>query len=287
MYEDLSNQIHTVDAASHDHTVSLLANVVFTTAQDNPLHLHLLIPNGYQQPLPLICWIQGSAFGAYGPQDTLLRIPELVQFAKGGYVVASIEHRVCHEAVFPAQIHDVKSAVCFLKENADKFQIDPKRVGAWGNYSGGYLATFLGTSSHVRDFNGEGDYDVESTSIQAVVDWYGPTDFLQMSKYPSIIDHDASNSPESLFIGYPIQDNPHLVEQANPLTYITDNTPPFLIMHGDQDDYVPLNQSELLFEALSNRGHKPLMYRVRGAGHGTGFGEEQFNMVKDFFDLHL
>jgi len=282
-----NSQIISIESTIKDSSVSLLANVLYKRVGNRPLHLHLLVPNEAKDPLPLICWIQGCAFGAFGPQDTFLRLPDLVQLAKNGYVVASIEHRLSHEAVFPAQIEDVKAAVQFLKEHAEEYSIDPNRVGAWGNSSGGYMVAFLGASAHIREFDLDQADQSLNSSIHAVVDWYGPTDFLQMSKYPSSIDHDASNSPESLFIGYPIQEHPELVQQANPITYITEDTPPFLIMHGDQDDYVPYNQSELLFEALQQKGLNPIMYRVAGAGHGTGFGEDQLTIVQRFFAHHL
>lgn len=281
------SQIRILNRSSQQDSVSLLANLEYKRVNERPLHVHLLIPDNTEGPLPLICWIQGSAFGAFGPQDTFLRLPELVQFAKTGYVVASIEHRTCHEAKFPAQIEDIKDAVRFLKKNSTQYFINPNRVGAWGNSSGGYLAAFLCTSTKVSGFNLDTTDDPLNSCIQAVVDWYGPTDFLQMSLYPSILDHDASGSPESLFIGSPIQEQPELVKRANPITYISENTPPFLIMHGDQDEYVPFNQSELLFEALNRNGHSPLMYKVTGAGHGDGFGSEQYSIVKAFFDQHL
>lgn len=278
--------IISIESTTQDSSVALRANVLYRHVGDRRLHLHLLIPNEAKGPLPLICWIQGCAFGAFGPQDTFLRLPELVQFAKNGYVVASIEHRSSQEAVFPAQIEDIKAAVRFLKERAEDYFIDPNRVGAWGNSSGGYMAAFLGTSAHIPEFDCERADQSPNSSVHAVVDWYGPTDFLQMGKYASSIDHNASNSPESLFVGYPIQEHPELVQRANPITYITQDTPPFLIMHGDQDDYVPYNQSELLFEALQKKGLNPLMYRVVGAGHGSGFGEDQIKIVQQFFD-HL
>lgn len=96
-------QISSLNATSDNSNISLLANVEYKHVNGRPLHLHLLVPDRPKEPLPLICWIQGCAFGAFGPQDTYLRLPELVRFAKKGYVVASIEHRLCNEAVFPAQ----------------------------------------------------------------------------------------------------------------------------------------------------------------------------------------
>lgn len=221
------------------------------------------------------------------PQDTFAFMPQLTQFAKSGYVVASIEHRTSHEAKFPAQIQDVKAAIRYLKANAEKYNIDPNRVGVWGDSSGGHLAALAGTSGGIEEFEGKDNLN-QSSRVQAVVDWFGPTDFVQMNKFPSQIDHDAPDSPESMVIGGPIQENKEKVKNANPITYITPDDPPFLIMHGDKDPLVPYNQSVLLYDALKKSNHDVIMYKIKDAGHGTGFMQPHIiKTVQKFFDRHL
>jgi acetyl esterase/lipase len=276
---------HTVSVdVEQDQYIQLLNNIVFCEVEGLSLKLNLLMKRNPLDILlkkkttaarPLIIYIQGSGWG-WSPLSTFANVPQLVDYAKNGYVVASIQYRVSDEAKFPAQIEDVKAAVRFLKDHAKKYSIDPNRIGVWGDSSGGHLAALLGTSSD------------EDSRVQAVVDWYGPTDLLQMSKYPSIIDHDAADSPESRLIGGPIQEYKELTEKANPINYISSNTPPFLIMHGDEDNIVPFNQSELLYEALKKAGNDVTFYKVQGGGHGTGFAQPHIHqIVMDFFNQHL
>lgn len=273
---------------ANDKNVLLIPNIVYTKTANKSLKLHLLIPKNETKPCPLLIFIKGSGWGKDHPQETFAFIPQLVQFAKSGFIVASIEHRTSRDAKFPAQLYDVKAAVRYLKANAGRFNIDPTRVGIWGSSSGGHLAALVGTSGGVAQLEGKENNLEQSSNVQAVVDWYGPTDFLQMSKFPSAVDFDAPDSPESVLIGGPLQKNKEKVRLANPISYISADDPPFLIMHGDKDSKVPFNQSVLLFDALKKADVEVTMYRIKGAGHGGGFSQpEIINTVQKFFDLHL
>lgn len=269
-----------------NQNVQLQTDITYKKIGDRDLKMHLLLPKNNNRTLPVIIFIKGSSWGKYKPQDTLGFIPQLVRFAKKGYIVASIEHRTSHEAKFPAQIHDVKAAVRYLKEKSDDYHINPNRIGVWGTSSGGHLAALLGTSCTAPELEGLPNTSKQSSCVQAVVDWYGPTDFLRMRKegYNAEVAHSA----ESILIGGPILQNKEKVKTANPITYITKNAPPFLIMHGDKDKRVPFNQSELLYEALKKNGVDVTLYKVKGGGHGSGFGHpEIFKTVQEFFDRHL
>jgi acetyl esterase/lipase len=207
-----------------------------------------------------------------------------------GYAVASVEYRLSQAATFPAQIEDCKGAIRWLRANAAKYDLDPKHVGAWGSSAGGHLVALLGTSGDVAELEGTvgGNLD-QSSRVQAVCDWFGPTDFTQIAAQSlptSLLDHDAPDSPEARLIGGPIQKNKDKAARANPITYITADDPPFLIMHGDQDNLVPLGQSELLLAALQQAGVPATLHTIKGAGHGFG-SPEQFRMVRQFFDQQL
>ncbi len=261
-------------------------DVEYAKIGDRSLRMNIVSPASGNGPFPLIVYIQGSG---WLPQNLYTAIPQLSDFAHHGYVVASVEYRPSNEAKFPAQIQDVKAAIRYLRANADSYQIDPDRVGVWGDSSGGHLAALVGTSEGVEKFK-TADHKNQSDGVSAVVDFYGPTDFLQMSKYPSTVDHDAANSPESMLVGGPIQENKEKVREANPITYISkDRTlPPFLIMHGDQDELVPFNQSVLLYNALKGAGQDVTFYKVKGAGHGVRFWtEDVLDTVQKFFDANL
>jgi len=198
---------------------------------------------------------------------------------------SSINYRLSQHAIFPAQIEDCKAAVRWLRVHAPEHGIDPDRIGVWGASAGGHLVALLGTTGNVKEFD-RGKDSAVSSRVQAVCDWFGPTDFTQMSKCPGDMDHDAPDSPESQLVGGSVQENKAQARRANPITYVSKDDPPFLIMHGDKDPLVPLNQSELLADALKKAGVEVTFHVVKGAGHGFG-GRENFELVRNFFARHL
>lgn len=241
--------------------------------------LDLYLPEKGEK-LPLVIWIHGGAFRA-GSKD---RCPA-VWLLREGYAVASINYRLSQHAIFPAQTEDCKAAVRWLRANAAKNRLNPDKFGVWGSSAGGHLVAMLGTTGDVKEFD-KGENLAVSSRVQAVCDWFGPTDFAQMNKAHSTMNHDADNSPESQLIGGPVQQNKDKAARANPITYVSKDDPPFLIMHGDKDPLVPHNQSELLRDALQKAGVPVKLHTVVGAGHGFG-GPEINTMVKEFFDKHL
>jgi acetyl esterase/lipase len=229
-------------------------------------------------------WIHGGAWLGGSKNGT----PAMGQLRRG-YAVASINYRLSQEAIFPAQIHDCKAAIRWLRAHAKEYNLDAKRIGVWGSSAGGHLVALVGTSGDVKELEGdEGNLD-QPSRVQAVCDWFGPTDFCQMAAHAlpdSKLDHDAAGSPESKLIGGPIQENKDKVAKANPITYVSKDDPPFLIMHGDKDNLVPHHQGEILAEALRKAGVQVTFETVKGAGHGFG-GPEVMKRVEDFFDKHL
>ncbi|MFI5380793.1 MAG: prolyl oligopeptidase family serine peptidase [Tepidisphaerales bacterium] len=179
-------------------------------------------------------------------------------------------NRLSQHAAFPAQIQDCKAAVRWLRQNADEYSLDPDRFAAWGSSAGGHLAAMLGTTGDTKEFD-VGDNLTLSSRVQAVVDYFGPTDFLQMDAHrlPNGMVHDAAQSPESLLVGGAIQENKEKVARADPITYVSRNAPPFLICHGDADPLVPHHQSVLLEAALKKAEVPVTFYTVKGAGHGV------------------
>jgi acetyl esterase/lipase len=241
--------------------------------------LDLYLPEKADAPTPLIVWVHGGGWlqgdKKGGPATA---------FVGKGYAVASINYRLSKEATYPAQIEDCKAAVRFLRANAKKYNLDPDRFGAWGGSAGGHLVALLGTTGDVKELDGKGDNLDVSSRVQAVCDWFGPTDLGQMGG-----SHDKPDSPEAKLIGGPLQDNKDKVARANPITYVTKNAAPFLIMHGDQDKTVPPGQSEMLQEALKKAGVEVTYEVVKGAGHGgKEFNTpESIELVEKFFDKHL
>ena len=244
--------------------------------------LDLYVPES-DAPLPLVVYIHGGAFRAGDKADA----PPLEYLAEG-YALASINYRLSQHALFPAQIEDCKAAVRWLRAHADEYGLDPERFAAGGASAGGHLAAMVGATGHVRDFD-VGEHLERSSHVKAVLDFFGPTDFLQMDAHrpPSGMVHDTPDSPESQLVGGPIQENPDRVARANPITWVTAEAPPFLIVHGDQDPLVPHHQSELLEAALKRAGVPVIFYTVEGGGHG-GFDDPKVDeLTRAFLREHL
>lgn len=253
--------------------------------------LDLYLPADPSQSKPLIIVVHGGGWRG-GDKAANVQVAWGVPFLlNAGYVVASLNHRLSQHATFPAQIHDVKAATRWLRVNSTKYGIDGRRVGAWGMSSGGHLVALLGTSADVAAMDGDIGAVRECTRIQAVVIWFGPTDFFQMDghRLPDGMMHNLPDSPESRLIGASIQSAPTLVQKANPITYVSSDDPPFLIFHGDRDRSVPHHQSEILRDALLTAGVQVTMKTLAGAGHGTPEFrvDEIARAMIAFFDQHL
>ena len=262
--------------------VTVHRDIAYVTGGHERQKLDLYIPNEGEN-LPLIIWVHGGAWlggskERYAPMEYL----------KSGYAGASINYRLSQHAIFPAQIEDVKAAVRWIRANAETYRLDPNRFAAWGSSAGGHLVAMLGTAGDITEFEVGENLEV-SSQVQAVVDYFGPTDFLQMDTHrlPDGLVHDAPDSPESKLVGGPIQAHKYRVARANPITYVSKADPPILIIHGDQDKLVPYHQSVLLKEALEAVGAPVEFYRVEGGGHGWFKDPKVPELTKAFLEKHL
>ena len=175
--------------------------------------------------------------------------------------MASINYRFSQHALFPAQIEDCKAAIRWLRANAKKYNLDAGHIGVWGASAGGHLVALLGTTGGVKELEGKGGNLDQSSRVQCVVDWFGPTDFTKMGGW-----QDKPDSPMARLVGGPVKDKPELAVKANPITYVGKDSAPFLIMHGEEDKLVPMNQSELMDEALRKAGVESTLVRIPKAG---------------------
>jgi len=269
-----------------DYPAFYYPDIEYVKYGDRSLRLNLIKPAYPKGPSPLIVYIQGSG---WLPQERYEAIPQLSHYSHYGYAVASVEYRHSKEAHFPAHIQDVKTAIRFLRENAETYNIDAERIAVWGDSSGGHLASLVGVSDGYSEFENE-HYKEQSSKVKAVIDFYGPTDFTHMNKYPSKINRQEPDCPEALLLGGPIAEKEELVAKANPINFITEekDLPPFLIMHGDQDGIVPFNQSVLLYQALRDMKHDVTFYKVKGGGHGEGFWHPPImKIVHEFLKSYL
>ncbi|MDF1813865.1 MAG: alpha/beta fold hydrolase [Verrucomicrobiales bacterium] len=255
---------------------------------DNPkqkLDLYLPAKPLSDGPLPVVCWIHGGGWknGDKANARKVFSYP-----AGGKYAAASIGYRLSGEAQWPSQIQDCKAAIRFLKANAEKYNLDPDRIAVWGSSAGGHLVAMLGVSDGVAHLEGDtGPNDDQNSKVACVVDYYGPTELLLMNKNGSTMDHDSPNSPESLLVGGPIQENSEKTRDASPVHHVTKDDSPVLLVHGTDDPLVPYQQSVVFEKSLENAGVAATLVTIEKAGHGKGFPARADEIVRQFLDFHL
>lgn len=258
--------------------------------------LDIYLPETGDGPFPVIAAIHGGAW-EMGDKGDMMNWPMLTAVQQG-YAVACINYRLSHEAKFPAQIFDCKAAIRFLRANATQYHLDPTRIIAWGGSAGGHLCALLGTSAGVTELEDlRMGNPQSSSSVQAVVDWYGPAEsFLNMDTELresglGIPDHSSPHSPESRLLGRQITEIPTQVAFASPLTYITPEVPFFLIQHGRKDPVVPVQQSLRFAEALERIAGKDriIIEILEEAEHGDPAFETPENLARvfQFLDSHF
>jgi acetyl esterase/lipase len=265
--------------------VKALRDLVYVPDGHERHKLDLYLPEKAEGPLPLIIWIHGGGWQNGGKENCL---PLRVGCVSRGYALASINYRLSGHAPFPAQIEDCKAAIRWLRAHAKEHNLDPQRFGVWGSSAGGHLAALVGASGDVKEFDVGANTD-QSSRVQAVCDFFGPTDFTVFVTTPGYESHAMDSSPESKLIGGAVLENKYKAACVNPITYVSGDDPPFLIVHGDKDPIVPNNQSWLLFDELKLEGVSARFHTIQGAGHGgPGFAAKDIDeMVFRFFEERL
>lgn len=215
------------------------------------------------QKRPLLVFIGG---GGWKDSSPCRMLPGLMQFSYAGYVLASVGYRTTGMAPYPAQLQDVKAAIRFLKAHADIFGIDKDRVAVMGESAGGHLADLVAVTVGEEEYI-TGDYPEESDAVKAVISLYTPVDMERMDRQPKISP--VWPSAEELLIGGPVEQYPEMVAKVNPITYLTKDAPPFLLMHGNKDVIVSCEQSQLMYDKLTELGVPAEFYVVDGAGHAS------------------
>jgi acetyl esterase/lipase len=266
--------------------VRRIADVVYAKVGDEPLLLDIFLPDKKPDaPLPVILWVHGGAWVS-GDKSNCPVAP----FAARGYAVISIDYRLSGKAKFPAQIQDCKGAVRWVRAHAAEYGFDPDRIGASGGSAGGHLVALMGTAGDVKELEGEvgGNLGL-SSRVQAVCDLCGPTDFLR----EEYVRARATTQPAILeralvaLIGGPWEDKRDLAALASPVKFISRDDPPFLIVHGDADNTIPVKHSQTLYDQLKAAGLDATIFVVKGAGHGVGAAPGVMQRVEAFFDAHL
>jgi len=264
--------------------------------QSQTQKLDIYLPNKGDGPFPVIATFHGGAW-MYGDKGDIKNL-HFLEGLKRGYAVVCVNYRLSDEAQFPSQIYDCKAAIRYIRANAAAYYFDADRIAVWGASAGAHLAALLGTSARVKRLEDLSMGNPHVTSaVQAVVDWYGPTEsFLKMDEElmesgMGEATHSQPDSPESKLLGHPITEVPDLVKFASPIAYIKSNAPSFLIQHGRKDAVIPVQQSINFAHRLKRvAGEDRVTLEIfDDAGHGDPFFKISLNVqrVLDFLDLHL
>jgi acetyl esterase/lipase len=234
-------------------------DVVYSKPGERELKLDLARPAEGKGPFPCVVCLHGGGWRLGNKRDLRSWIEFL---AHRGYVAARVGYRLAPDCTFPAQIEDAKTAVRFLRANADRYGIDKDRLAALGYSAGGHLACLLGLADEKCGFEGKECPD-ESSRVQAVVDYFGPTDLAGFAK-----DASAQRGMLGPFIGAKYADNPTAHDRASPIKYVSKAAPPFLIFHGTKDGIVPIEQSRQLADRLKELGVSYRLVEIPDEGHG-------------------
>lgn len=269
--------------------VRLIDNVTYAAVDGRPLKMTILelwtqrFPLKYHPaPRPLIVFVQGSSWrvGKMGEQ-----IPQLVQFVKAGYVVATVQHRNTLDGYpFPAFLEDVKTAIRYLRRRAVKFAIDPDRVAIWGTSSGANAAMLVGLTGDDPRYAGH-LYRTESDRVNAVVSCFAPMDVLDTFDYTAAVP--GSELLKFCLLGMDRKKWPEIAKEMSPLDQVKpgQDYPPFLLFHGDADKVVPYQQMVKMYDKLEADGYDVAAYRVKGANHEKDFWSERvYQTVLEFLD---
>ncbi len=257
-------------------------DVVYGRAGKRDLHLDLYRPKRpAAEKLPVVVWIHGGGWRAGDKSSGKAILPHFVR--TGRYVAVAVEYRLTTEATWPAQIHDCKAAIRWLRATGAQYGIDPQRIGVIGGSAGGHLAALLGTSGEVAALEGKCGSPGHSSRVQAVVDFCGPTDLV------AIDQQDLLPAVRQLLVAFldgPVKEKRAQAQAASPASYVSRDDPPVLIVHGTEDTIVPFQQAELFYRKLKAGEVECYLYRIQGAGHGIG-GPHLLDECLRFFDKHL
>ena len=265
---------------------TVVKDLTYGDADGVALKLDVYYPKMASGALPAVVYVHGGGW-TQGDKAIGAGATEIPEMVSRGYLAVSINYRLAPQHKFPAQIEDAKCAIRFLRANASLFGINPDRIGVWGGSAGGHLVALLGTTDAGAGLEGSGGYPGQSSRVRAVVDMFGPADM------PVFFRGSGGSVMEQVF-GTSDPNSP-AAKSASPVTYISPDDPPFLILHGDKDNVVPLVQSQILRKQLEVAGVPATLVVVKNGRHGftpTGGAispsrAEITAMVADFFDKYL
>jgi len=259
-------------------------DITYCTHDGTDLKLDIYYPKMVIGPVPTVvyvhggAWIQGDKKEGAGTVD----IPALIE---AGFVVVSVNYRLAPQYKFPAMIEDVKCAIRFLRANGNRYSLSTENIGVYGGSAGGHLVSLLGVSDKSVGWD-SGEYAEYSSRVQAVVDMFGPANLV------GPFSAEAPVKCEDVFGTNNVNDP--ILRNASPVSWVSSDDPPFLILHGDKDKVVPLSQSQKLYDSLKNAGVDVTLVIVKNGEHGLWPNQDMepsrnqlSQMIVEFFSRHL
>ena len=255
-----------------------IKDVVYAEADGRKLLLDIYKPSSNNNPY-LIVWVHGGAWHSGSK-----KAPPL-SFVASGYALASVDYRLSVDAKFPAQIHDIKAAIRYLRANAARYGYRSDKIIIAGSSAGAHLAALTGVSNNDKELEGNvGEYTSTSSAVQAILDYYGPTDFTTILKQSTPHGVSVRGPAMALLLGKTVDNIPDMARKASPVFQIDASDPPLLIFHGDQDIQVPINQSHELVGVYKSHNLKVQMEVVYGGGHSdTPYFEPKYQQIAETF----
>jgi acetyl esterase/lipase len=262
----------------------VLADIQYAQVDEQRLLLDLYLPAGVTNP-PLLVWVHGGAWRGGSKKEM-----PLGALVKDGYAVASVDYRLSTVARFPAQVHDIKAAIRFLRAKETEYHYNARRIGILGSSAGGHLAALVGVTNGNKDLEGDvGEHRDRSSDVSAIVDYYGPSNFMTILQQSTPHGLSVRKPAFDLLLGGQPEDKPDLAKLASPVYHVDSKDPPLLLIHGDQDLQVPINQSHELHGAYKRNGIQVQFEVVHGGAHGGKgfFDEERVRVLKKFLDAAI
>lgn len=262
-------------------------DITYCAVDGVQLNMDVYYPKAATGLFPAVIYVHGGGWSGGDKKDGA-GAGDIPALTDAGFLVVAVNYRLAPQYKFPAQIEDVKCAVRYLRVNASRYNIDPEKIGAWGGSAGGHLVSLLGTSDDSAGLEGTGGYSGRSSRIQAVADMFGPSDLT--------VDFEGgagSRAGQQVFGTSDLSSE--ILKKASPVTHVSADDPPFLILQGEKDSLVPPSQSQALYDRLVAAGVPAELVMVRNAGHGfkpsggqpSPSRAEITRMMVDFFNRKL
>ncbi len=260
----LCSSVSVTTLADDSGAVTIKRDLIYAEVDDQPLKLDLYVPTTAEPP-PLVVWIHGGGWRAGSRKS-----PRLIEVTKHGYAVASISYRFTDKAIFPAQIHDCKAAIRWLRAHARQFGYHSDWIAVAGSSAGGHLALLAGVSGQIRELEGNvGAHTDRSSNVQAIIDYFGPSDFVLRGKTQPERAYTEKSGSFALLGGVKTgKITPATERFASPATYVSEDDPPLLVFHGAKDRTVLFDQSQRIVELYSRAGLTAQLVTLEDGSHG-------------------